>query len=357
MHEARAVAILTRKDLIEALRTVKPALSSRNEVLSGFCFTSKTVMACNGLIAISVPCETDFAGAVTRKLLDILNRGSKRHSVELAASAGELVWKEAELHFRLPLRPPEEFQALFTMPTMPNDVAKLTERESSDLLRCIAGCMRSLGSNSYDSDQLGVTVIPNGKGVEMFATNARTLSKASLDIDLTCKRRVIIPAALCRQALAIGKRAKSLRLRIADDHALMVADDVTLLGGFLASEKPYDFEKVLNDHFPRRLRKQTVPIPKDLRSALERAFIVVGKRVASEFFAEDGYLTITSQSETGEVRDQLEFEAPKGGVKAHFEPELLLAGTDDFDRMLITPTSCVMTNKRGDFYLVAASVR
>ena len=84
-------------------------------------------------------------------------------------------------------------------------------------------------------------MIPNRKSVEFFATNGSTISKASLDIGLPCKRRVIISAAFCKQALAIGKRAKSLRFRIADDHALMLADDVTLYGHLVESEKPYDF--------------------------------------------------------------------------------------------------------------------
>ena len=356
---ACAVTILTRKDLIRALRTVKPALaSSRDEVLSSFWFTGKTVMAYNENIAISAPCETDFAGAVTRKLLALLNRASKRHSVELAASAGKLVCK-AGFHMRFPLRPPEEFQALFTMPTMPNGVASLAKHESSALLGCIAGCMRSFGARRLDADQLGLTVIPNGKSVEFFTTNGGTISKASLDIDLHCKRRVIIPDAFCKQALAIGKRAKSLRLRIADDHALMVADDVTLYGHLLDSEKPYDFASIIEQHFPSKQRKQTVPIPKGpdgLKFALERALVFVGKRAASEFVAENGYLNITSGSKSGEVHDQLEFDTPPHGVKASFEPELLLAGIDEFDQMLIATDCCVMTNARGELYLVSASV-
>ena len=235
------MAILNRKDLIRALRTVKPALSSRrNEVLSCFWFTGKTVMAYNYQIAISVPCETNFTGAVPgkRKLLVLLNH-TKRHSVELAAAGGELTGGQEDSYFVTTLRPPEEFQALFTMPTMPNSVAKLAEHESSDLIDCIAGCMRSFGPRSSIAE--GLTVIPNRKSVEFFATNGSTISKASLDIGLPCKRRVIISAAFCKQALAIGKRAKSLRFRIADDHALMLADDVTLYGHLVESEKPYDF--------------------------------------------------------------------------------------------------------------------
>jgi hypothetical protein len=110
------------------------------------------------LIAITVLCETDFAGGVPSKLLTLLNQ-SQRHSVELVAGAGELVVK-AGFHLRLPLRPPEEFQALFTMPTMPDSVASLAKHESSALFDGIAGCMRSFGPRELMAEQLGPDSYP-----------------------------------------------------------------------------------------------------------------------------------------------------------------------------------------------------
>jgi hypothetical protein len=289
-------------------------------------------------------------------LLALLNL-LQRHSVELVAGGGELVVKAGfDSHSRFPLRPPEEF--LFTMPTMPNSAGSLAKRESSALFDCLAGCARSFGARSLVADQLGLTLVPNGTSVELYATNGATVSKASLDIGLRCKRRVVIPEEFCKQALAIGRRAKSVRLVIADDHALMVADDVTLYGKLVEhpeGKKPYDFAATIEHYFPSEARERTVPMPKGMKDALGLALTVVGKRGASEFVAENGFLDIISRSKLGgHQEDQLEFDTA-ASVKAWFEPGLLLAGIDEFDEMLITDGCCIMTNKRGELYLVGAS--
>jgi hypothetical protein len=358
--QSRWMMYSDRQDLIRRLKTVKPALAPRDEVLACFWFLGDTVVAYNYRIAISVPCETDFAGGVPSKLLAKLNR-YQRHSVELVGGAGGLVVKAGfDSRSRFPLRPPEEFQALFTMPTMPNGAVSLAKRESSALFRGISGCMRSFGARSLVADQLGLTLIPNGKLVDFFATNGVTVSKASLDIGLRCRRRVIIPEEFCRQALALGRGAKSVRLVIADDHALMVADDVMLYGQLVEhpeGEKPYNFAATIEHYFPSSARERTGPMPNGMKDALELALAVVGKRGASEFVAENGFLDIISSSKLGgHQEDQLEFDTA-ASVKARFEPGLLLAGVDEFDEMLITDGCCIMTNKRGELYLVGARRR
>jgi hypothetical protein len=64
--------------LIRALETVEPALAINQLIplLTHYWFTGKSLIGYNGSIALQVPFQTDFRGAVPGKVLELLKRGS-----------------------------------------------------------------------------------------------------------------------------------------------------------------------------------------------------------------------------------------------------------------------------------------
>ena len=112
--------MLSRTALIANLEVVEPALSDNAmiPVLSHFWFTGKRLLAYNGTIAISVPCETKFTGAVPKTLLAML-RTSGAKEIEITKAAFALEVKAAAAKWKLPTLPPDDFT--FKMKAMPKE--------------------------------------------------------------------------------------------------------------------------------------------------------------------------------------------------------------------------------------------
>ena len=339
-----------KTDLLGVLDIVSPALASSEMVpqLNCFWFTSKYVMAYNDLIAIRVPCKTDFSGAVHGKALLGAVRPFDAKEVELTAADDVLTIKMGAYKTQLDLRPPEDF--VFKMPDLPANTPAIKNPKA--FFDGLANCIRSIGSNSYDSDQLGITVIPNGKGVELFATNGVTLSKAVVKSSVDCPRRIILPEAFCREALKY-KDADQVLFAVGEDYALMWVGSRTLIfGKLLKTDKPYDFPGVIAHHLPKKALDKSADIPKKLRGLLESMTAYIQKEPVQLSVAQ-GKLRVACGSNIGKGALGMSFSQEQDGVSCTFDPAMLLAGVDSFKQLLLTDGCCVMSNPDGSMYLVA----
>lgn len=351
---------IARTELLEKLERVSPALAIHNlvPIMTHFWFGGKTLMAYNDQIAISVPLATDFTGAVPGNVLLGMLKATSRAKIELVATDNELQVKAGTRStFKLAMLPlPKN---MFSMPSMDKETGYL-DGGLGDLLAGVEGCLRSQGADTSIPEQLGVTMAPAGKALHLYTTNSATISKSVVEFKkgVKWKRSCILPFAFCRTMLSLCRgEGKEALLAITKDHALLEVTDTIVWGRLINNEQPYDFEKVINVHFPEASRKKVVPVPKGLDKALARATIITDAKVdqvRTKATVKEGLLKLTSKSERGEALDKVKVEG-HADVSMSFEPKLVLAGLEDFNRILFTNRCIVMTNPSGGAYLVAAS--
>lgn len=352
---------MNRKDLLDKLETVSPALSDSDllPVMTHFWFTGggdPEIMAYNDQIGISVPFDAGVEGAVPGAILLSLLKNSKALAVEFTPQeAGALKVKAASSTLTLALLPAKQF--LFDMPE-PRAKDTLPWKSKAQFLDCIETCMRSVGADTSVPDQLGVTLIPNDDSLDAYSTNNSSLSYARIGLTKpsTLKKRVILPGAFCNQMLKLGRSVKDFHIEFHDDYALFVAKGVRLFGRLIESERPVDFAGAMKHHFPDGVRKQLVPIPTKLRLILERAIIITDAAAdqgTTVVTCKDRQMKFVSKTDRGEVVDTMQVGDGQPDVAVRLEPKLLKHGYEFFDEMVITDRCAIMA--RGHMlYLVSA---
>jgi DNA polymerase III sliding clamp (beta) subunit (PCNA family) len=356
---------INRKQLITKLEIVAPALAAHNLVpqMTHFWFTGKELMAYNDQIGISVPFKTDFQGAVPGALLSLL-KTSTREEIDLAGAKGELKVKAGRSNWSLAMMGPDCF--IFTMPN-PKKSDVIGPNNMLRLVAALGGSLRSIGQDTSIPEQLGITIVPDGKAITLYTTNSTTISatKVKLGGD-TQMPRLILSTQFCRQMLALAKptivnkkEVIDASLLIFDNQAMLLTSEATLFGRQITSERPFDFDKTITHHFPAGVRSKASPIPSGLKGALERASIICDHKVdqtKATMSIADGVLKLTSRSDRGEAVDKLKLDGDHRDISIAVEPQLLSIGLDDnFDQFVLDEKSVVMTNERGDIYLVSAS--
>jgi hypothetical protein len=91
---------------------------------------------------------------------------------------------------------------------------------------------------------------------------------------------------------------------------------------------------------------------------LERAVIITEsktERSKTAITVKDGIARFFSQSEKGEVRDQIQLESTQPNVEICVDPRLFKVGYGFYDKFLLTE-HCLIMSKGTSLYLVSASV-
>ena len=350
---------MNRIDFLDKLKLVAPALSDNTlvPVLSHFWFKGDRLLAYNDQIALSVPCKNDFKGAVPGSTLISLLSASRAKDVELQVEKeGQLLIKAASSRLKLPFLP-EEVTTLFEMPSPSKENALNVSMDA--FLAGIEACLRSVNENTAIPDSLGITVIPNGNQLDLYATNDSTISQAII----TCKtapklqKRVVLAGNFCRQMVVLAALSKMNSLEIHDDYSLFKSGDNLLFGRLVDVKKPLDFAASIDTHFPIEAEKNLVSIPSKLQLILERAIIITDsktERSRTTISIKDNKASFYSKSEKGEVRDSMLLETGHPDSEIVIEPKLLKSGYGYFERMLITEMCAVMV-KDNTLYLISAS--
>lgn len=348
---------MLRADLIEKLSLVAPALSDNNlvPVLSHFWFTGhNTLMAYNDQIAISVRLDCDFSGAVPKTLTSLLN-ASRAKEVEFVASKEALEVKAASSKFKLPYLSAKAFD-IFKMPD-PSDGALPVDIK--EFIEAIDSCMKSLKEDTSMPDSLGITLVYNNKGIDLYATNDATISHARIKTKADLKKgfRVVISGNFCRQMLSLAKLSGDKHLEVHDDFSLFVCGDNLLFGRLVDVARPLDFDSVIQQSFPKEAAADLVTIPSKLELILDRAVIITEskqERPKTDIVIKDGRASFFSKSENGEVRDSMQVEPNHPEVEVSIDPRLFRAGYGAYDKMLLTE-QCLIMSKGSSLYLVSAA--
>ena len=240
--------MIARKQLLQALSVVEPALSKQDRVpaFQHYLFTGTHVLTNNGRIAISTPRHTKFVGCVPANLAIAL-KNSRAPVVDLRnKGTGEAVLQLGRAQIVLPTLPAHAYP--FQVPPLP----KRSLAVDTEFVAAIVHCLRSVNlDEALAPDQQGVTLVPNGDSLGLYATDRKTMSRVVLKPSpAILRRRVILSGEFCQQLVRLAKQAHVTRLALSDHAPLFVADDAVLYGGFVQSDKPVDFEGIVQRYLP-----------------------------------------------------------------------------------------------------------
>lgn len=350
---------MNRKQLIDALGVVRPALASQSlvESLTHLLFTGKEVIAYNDQIGISAPLATSFKGAVPGLTLLSLLSASRAAEVEFTTTDTEVMAKAGGAKLKLPLKPPESF--LFEMPKVPKD-ADVLSISGEGFIASVKGCLRSVSPDTSVPDQLGITLIPKKKTIEMYSINGASMSSASAESAgaSTLKRRIVLSALFCEQLVRLAAGDKKSEIVVTDEYSMLrTSSGVRVFGKLVDVPNPLDFEQQFRDIVPENFAEQAIAVPVAFKMALERALIISdpsGERVYSQFQVKDGFMSVMTTSPKGEVRDRIKVSGhPDVAVSADAQ-WLKIGVAEGFDKILITEETIIMA-RGAEMYLVAAT--
>ena len=214
-------------------------------------------------------------------------------------------------------------------------------------------------------DQLGVTVLSEGRDLRLFSTNRATITAARARIpDFKLQERVILSTDFCQQLLRLNKDApadKTRQLAIRSDHALFVVDGTVLFGLLVAGDNPLDFVSTVARHLPRGDPNGMAKMDdkgeqrKRLKIALEmatRVTSVAGNETKTRIVAHNNIIRITAKSDNAAIDDTVNVDKHPN-VEIAVNARLVNSGYDRYDNFLITK-DCLIMSRDQSIYLVAA---
>jgi DNA polymerase III sliding clamp (beta) subunit (PCNA family) len=348
--------ICARKALLSKLKTILPAVCEHDlvPVNTHFVFTGDQIVAYNERIAMAVPQPSDFRGTIAARLIEVLGR-SNAVAVEVLADTGQVLLKLGSTSINLPSIPLSDFHFQMPPPPTRNIIAGVAAR----FFDAVQHCLQSVaGTAAVLPDQQGVTVIPDGKTLELFATNTTALSyaKLKLDSDSGLNERIILGPEFCTQMFKLAAMAQMTRLSLDKEQALFMADDVLLYGRLIEEEQPMDFKGALQRHLPKDFAERAVAIPPELGRFFQRAALVTnikGNEAPTRITIQGGTAHFHSESERGLVNESIALPGHPD-VKVAFNAAQFVKARARYDRVLFTDKLATLADASGErLYLVA----
>lgn len=347
--------LINRKQLIDILSEVAPAFRSDKgtPIMNHFWFTGTKVMVYSEHVAISVPFETEFRGAVAQTLLSLL-RTSKAKEVELIPEGEALRVKAGSSKYKLGMMAPEDF--IFDMPkwdgaVLPVDAARFIEG--------LEACMFSVTTDTSHSEYTGVTFVNERDALHLYGTDRITITQAILKMgahEAKLPKRITVRQEFCKQFLRVAGGARKIKMKLTDKYVLAQHEGVLIYGRVEEPDaSPIEFGKIVDQHFPDEMHNKMFGIPSRLKAILERACIIAVDAVdatKTQVTVKDDTMRFLSASDRGEVRDTLSI--PKHpDFNGTIDPKRVLDASSRFDKFLMTSNLVIM--KKGNItHLISA---
>lgn len=348
---------MERKQLVDALSIVRPALASSDlvQMLTHLCFSEREVLAYNDYIGMSAPLRAGFTGTIPGNTFLALLGASKATQVDFApAGDGLLEVRAARAKAKFPLTALDAFK--FSMPKLAGDPLPVS---SEGFIAGLKSCLRSVSDDTSVPDQLGVTLIPKKNGIYMYSINGASMSRVGIKLsgEQTFRRRVILSSMFCEQLIRLGAGDEGAQLVVAPDHALFrTSGRARLFGKLINAPKPLDFEGLFKDILPEDLKSASVKIPPEFREAVDRAVIVsdqTGERAYSKLSIKAGKAVLRTNSGKVDLVDEFKLEGHPD-VEVSADAKWLKVGVSEADRVLVTERA-VIFGRASNLYLVATT--
>jgi DNA polymerase III sliding clamp (beta) subunit (PCNA family) len=342
--------------LLTALKTAEAALSSRPEpaALRCFWFTGTTVRATDGFIGIEVPLETDFKGGVPGKVLLGFIASMNRKMVKVVPKDKTLVFSAGRSRIVLPLNTDdvdgvwqfdgeEEHQGQFLI--------------TDDWKAALRFCSLCVTNNTTDDERRGLTFAPEGKSLNVYATDSASMAWAQMDMpDGWEAERVPLPGEFIHQVLQHTGDTDVDTFHLYESTARAVlAGGVEVHTLFLNVASPTNFQNAIKRYSHNM---EPIRIPATFGPALERAALLKDDKdgvVATLKFGEEKEFRVEASSSFGNLKERVPHEGEHSQIIFKVDPEMVLRALNGRETM-IAGTRCLTLVGPDNFtYMVAAS--
>lgn len=291
---------MNRKQLVDALELIRPALATTNVIPVFQCFTFKDgeVTAYDDTIAIIGPsdCEDSF-GVHGVTFLGLL-ASSQVEAVDLSLENQEVKIKLGKSVSKLPYIASEDF--LFETPAADSYLGDLDVTES--IVEALRLCLESVSSDETQIALHGVTL----QGDTMYSCNGDTMTRVRLKKGIG-KHRVLLPTKFCTSLIKLWDSLQATKAKLSFSEEWVhfkIAEEWSVFGQVLEIKDPIDFEALIK----RTIKGKAAPVtvPEGLNEALSRARVLAD--VESKMTAvsvSSGKMTLLTETPQGEVKDTL----------------------------------------------------
>ena len=341
--------------LLKALDTASPALASRATIpaLQLFWFTGTALRATDGFIGIELPLETDFVGGVPGRVLSGFISSLKRKTVKITQADNSVVFSAGRSKITLPLNTTEGGVWQFDQAG-----EHLGEFSLSDEWReALAFAQVSVTNNTTDDERRGVTLAPEGKKLNLYATDGVTIAWASMAQPKGWQApRATLPGDFVREILRVSGGTDTDSLRMYESMArAFLPDGVEINTMYLGVEDPTNFQVTIK-RFSHNM--EPIAIPKEFGPALQRAALLKDDKdgiVATLKLGEEGQFRIEASSQLGELKERIPHEGEHADIVFKIEPQLVLRALEKRETMIASKRCMTLVGPENFTYMVAAS--
>jgi len=265
---------VSKKSLIEILETCRPALltQSRATELTHFWFDGHTVMASNGHLIISLPCNIDIVGGVPHNLLDWLKK-SKGDTVNFTKNGKGMTASIGRSRFNFFLL--DINRRAFHLKT-DNDLQSIPL--TPQLVSALDNVSVSYDPKAGNPAKMGVFFRPDLDHLDLYATDDITLSHQAVPIPMdqlpelfVMLSHIVIPFDFVEQLLTHKTFGEADGLYLSDRMIMLEAGLVTMTSSLIECPTMPHFKEIVKSFEDERLA-----LPLDIDDALIRLSIVPG---------------------------------------------------------------------------------
>lgn len=341
--------------LLKALTTAAPALAARPVIpaLQLFWFTGTALRATDGFIGIEVPLETDFEGGVPGKVLLGFVSSMKRKSVKITQKDNALVFAAGRSKITLPLNTTEASVWQFDTEEVHLGEFSLDAgwRAALDFAQV------SVTNNTTDDERRGVTFAPEGKNLNVYATDDASLAWAAMSKPKGWQaERFTLPGDFVHEILRVNSEDEKDTLRVFAKMArAFLPGGVEISTTFLTVTEPTDFQKHIK-RFSHNM--EPIAIPKEFGPALERAALLKEDKdgiVATILLGEEGQFRIEAASSLGELKERIPHEGEHSEITFKVEPHIVLRALAKRETMIASKRCLTLVGPDNFMYMVASS--
>jgi DNA polymerase III sliding clamp (beta) subunit (PCNA family) len=344
---------LNRKELLDALKTVDPALSVQNllPLLRMVWFTGTSVQATDGTIGIEAPAKTDFVGGIPGKVILGFVDSVDSDKLKSTSTESAVTLSSGHSRIKLPLTPPASNPWPFPKANSEGDTSVKIDEEWCAALN---HAMLSVTNNTNNDERRGVTFLPTEKFLTLYATDSVSLSIAAMPLpEEWVADRFALPGDFIREILRqVGENGTLVAW---ENHAEASNDaGVRVLSRMLNVPSPTDFPALVKRLTPAN---KPVPLPDALKRALERAELLRAEKdaaPASFTFVDKDILVIEASSALGDLREELHINDDHPELTVKFTPNITLRGLVGRETFITSKRALILTGPKHLTYMVAA---
>lgn len=315
-----------REELLAKLNIASLAVHSQDfiPILAHFCFDGKYVTAYDDVIAIRIPCGSNFACALEADtILKLLNKVPSEE-ITLAFTPEKIMFFRAKsggtgTRVRLPFIDEENF--IFKFPNLKAaSGAKLSDAVAEQFFTGIQCCLTSIGDSSHHPAAMGITLdYDNEEGLlYLYSTNDKSISRYEVKKwPLMEIRKIILPTSFCKAILKASEEygCEEVKIYVGKGYAIVTfAGSCRMYCKLVNNKDPLDFEDIIRKHLPRSYAEESKPIPDELIDVFDRSLIILSPNLNKfvKVVVSMKKLTITAESKLGRMKDTAHFRKSWG---------------------------------------------